>query len=154
MKRMMVWGLALLVMVGLATMSRAAEKRGSAKEAEQLVKQGMEMFKAKGRDAGVSEINREGSRFVDRDLYLVVIDTEGNTLAHGSNKKLIGKNMLELRDPDGKFFIKEFIELAKSKETGWVDYKITDPITKNIERKSSYVAKYENLIVGCGIYKP
>ena len=104
-------------------------------------------------EAAYAEISKTGGQFVNRDLYVFVIDTQGNTLAHGFNKKLIGKNMLELRDPDGVFFIKKFIEVAGSKGKGWVDYKFSDPITKKIGKKSTYVAGYENLVVGCGIYK-
>jgi signal transduction histidine kinase len=146
-------GLIVMVLLGFSDIGNAAEKRGTAVEAEKLVNRAVEMLKTKGKDAAYGEISRAGSSFVDRDLYLFVIDTEGNTLAHGFNKKLIGKNMLELRDPDGKFFIKEFITVAASKGKGWVDYKFTDPITKRIERKSTYVAGYENLVIGCGIYK-
>jgi signal transduction histidine kinase len=61
--------------------------------------------------------------------------------------------MLELRDPDGKFFIKELIAMAASNGKGWVDYKITDPVTKQLGHKSTYVVRYENLVIGCGIYK-
>ena len=153
MKKLVLLALSVLLMEGMAGVCPASEKRGTAGEAEKLVKNAVEMLKAKGKDATFREINRDGSPFVDRDLYLFVIDTKGNTLAHGFNKKLIGRNMYELRDPNGKFFIKEFIALAQNKGKGWVDYLFTDPITKKIEEKSTYVVGHENLVIGCGIYK-
>ena len=153
MKKLALLALSVVLMAGMAGVCPAADKRGTADEAEKLVKKAVEMLKAKGKDATFHEINKDGSPFVDRDLYLFVIDTKGNTLAHGFNKKLIGRNMYELRDPNGKFFIKEFIALAQNKGKGWVDYLFTDPITKKIEEKSTYVVGHENLVIGCGIYK-
>jgi len=75
-------------------------------------------------------------------------------VAHGLNPKMIGKDLIEMKDSDGKFFVKERIEIAKTKGKGWQDYKFTDPLTKKIEDKRAYVEKYEDLIVGSGIYKP
>jgi len=75
------------------------------------------------------------------------------TIAHGGNAKLVGKDMLGLKDADGKFFIKAFIETAKSKGNGWVDYKWVNPQTNKIENKSTYVQKVDDYFLGCGIYK-
>ena len=77
----------------------------------------------------------------------------GKVLAHGQNPKMVGKDMIEMKDADGKEFVKERVEIAKTKGKGWQDYKFTNPQTKQIEPKSSYIEKYEDMIVGCGIYK-
>jgi signal transduction histidine kinase len=77
----------------------------------------------------------------------------GNNLAHGNNPKMVGKNLLEMKDHEGKFIIKSFIDTASSKGKGWVDYKWPNPVTKAVEQKSSYIEKVDNLIVGAGIYK-
>jgi len=77
----------------------------------------------------------------------------GKCVAHGLNQKMIGKELIEMKDADGKFFVKERIEIAKSKGSGWQDYKFTDPLTKQIEHKRAYVERHEDFIVGSGIYK-
>ena len=76
-------------------------------------------------------------------------------LAHGANEKMIGKDVIELRDNDGKFFVKERVEMmSKGPEAkGWQDYKFMNPVSRQIEPKSMYLQRYEDLIVGCGIYK-
>jgi len=61
--------------------------------------------------------------------------------------------MLELKDADGEFFIKKFIEVAKTKGNGWVDYKWVNPVSKKIEPKSTYIQKVDEYFLGCGIYK-
>ncbi len=126
---------------------------GTADEAKALVEKAAAHLKANGKEKSFAEFtNRQGS-FVDRDLYIFVVDFKGMTLAHGGNSKLVGKDMLELKDADGKFFIKAFIETAQSKGSGWVDYKWVNPQTNKIEDKSTYVQKVDDYFLGCGIYK-
>ena len=77
-------------------------------------------------------------------------------LAHGANEKLINQPTANLKDSEGKLFMIEMVKTAQTKGKGWVDYKWSNPVTKNVEQKSSYVEKIdnENLLIGCGIYKP
>lgn len=82
-----------------------------------------------------------------------VTDMSGKMQAHGTNPKLVGKDLISLKDADGKFFVKSYIELVKSKGSGWVDYKWINPSNSAIQTKSTYVEKVDDLIVGCGIYK-
>jgi cytochrome c len=153
MKKLVLSGMVLLVLIGFAGIVSAAEKRGTAAEAEALVKKAIASIKANGREATFAEINNPKGRFTDRDLYIFVYDMNGKCVAHGLNLKMIGKDLIELKDADGKLFVKERIDIAKQNGKGWQDYKFTDPITKSIEHKRAYVEKYEDLIVGSGIYK-
>jgi cytochrome c len=131
-----------------------AFERGSAAEASALVNKGIAFLKANGPEKAYAAFNDPQGQFVDRDLYLFVFDMTGKTLAHGANKKLLDKNLIELKDANGKAFIKEFIEVANSKGKGWIDYKWPHPQTKAIENKSSYVEKLDDgTLIGVGIYK-
>ncbi|MES2072651.1 MAG: cache domain-containing protein [Pseudomonadota bacterium] len=132
----------------------AAADHGSADEAIALVKKGSAFIKANGADKAYPAFNETKGQFVDRDLYLFVFDMAGKTLAHGANAKLLDKNLVDLKDADGKAFIKEFLEVANKKGKGWIDYKWPNPISKAIEQKSTYIEKLDNgTIIGCGIYK-
>jgi cytochrome c len=131
----------------------AAGDKGTADEATALTKKAVAYLKANGKEKAFAEFSNPTGQFRDRDLYIFVIDFNGKSLAHGANAKLIDKNMADLKDADGKPFIKDFIEVAKSKGKGWVDYKWPNPTTKAIEAKSSYVEKADDFIVACGIYK-
>lgn len=75
----------------------------------------------------LEEITAKDAKYVDRDLYAVVYDMTGKVLAHGANNKMVGKDLIELKDPDGKEFVKERVDLAKSKGKFWQEYKFTDP---------------------------
>ena len=126
---------------------------GTADEAKGLVEKGVAYVKAEGKEKAFAEFTNQKGRFVDRDLYIFVVDFNGITLAHGGSPKLVGKDMRELKDADGEYFIKKFIELDKTKGNGWVDYKWGNPVTKKIEPKSTYIQRVDDYFLGCGIYK-
>ena len=129
-----------------------ASENASKEEAVKMVKLGVQFIKAQGNDKGYAEISNKESKFKDRDLYLVVYGLDGVVRAHGANEKMIGKNVLELKDVDGKPFVKERVELAQSKGIFWQDYKFTNPVTRRIEPKSMYCEKLEDVAVCGGVY--
>lgn len=130
-----------------------AAEHGTAQEAEAMVKKAIAYIKTKGPETAYAEFNNPKGSFIDRDLYIFVIDMNGKDLAHGANIKLLGKDFRALRDVDDKTFIVEILNIAKSKGKGWVDYKWPNPSTKEIEMKSTYFEKAGDVVVACGIYK-
>lgn len=150
MKKLLVIMVVGFIVTGLMGLAFAA---GNADEAKALVEKGIAFYKANGKDNAMAEINNPKGQFVKGELYIFVVDLNGMAWAHGGNQKLVGKDMIGLKDADGKPFIKDMVELAKSKGSGWADYKWTNPITKKIEDKTTFVKKVDDLIFGCGIYK-
>jgi signal transduction histidine kinase len=130
-----------------------ADNNATPAEATAMVKKGIAFIKKEGRDKGYAEISNKSGQFTDRDLYLVVYGLDGVVRAHGANEKMIGKNLIELKDVDGKPFVKERVELAQSKGTFWQDYKFTNPVSKKIEPKQMYCEKLEDAVVCGGVYK-
>ena len=57
------------------------------------------------------------------------------------------------KDMDGKEYIKERVDLAKTKTNFWTDYKFGNPVTKKIEPKSAYCERLDDTVVCGGIYK-
>ena len=147
--------LLLALIVGLVPGLASAESKATAAEATAMVKKGVAAIKAGGKehDKLYSEITAKDAKWADRDLYLVVYSMDGTVKAHGANAKLVGNNLMDMLDIDGKPYIKERIELAKSKGSFWQDYKFTNPTTKKIEPKSMYCEKVEELVACAGIYK-
>jgi signal transduction histidine kinase len=142
------------LVVALATpFAMNAHAQATAAEATAMVKKGVAFFKANGKDKALAEISNKKGQFIDRDLYLVVYGLDGVVRAHGANEKMVGKNLLDLKDIDGKEFVRERVELAKSKGIFWQDYKFTNPTTKKIEPKSMYCEKLDDAAVCGGIYK-
>ena len=132
----------------------AKDEAVTAKEAETMVKKGVAFIKANGKDKGYAAINdRDNKDFHDRDLYLAVHRLDGTCVAHGTNEKMVGKNFIEMKDIDGKEYIKERVTLAQSKSSFYTDYKFPNPVTKKIEAKTAYCERLDDTIVCGGVYK-
>lgn len=134
----------------LAAGAAWAADRATAKEAEAMVKKGVAFIKANGKDKGYAEITSKEGQFRDRELHLVVQQTDGTVLAHGANAKIVGKNFIEAKDIDGKPFAREIIEAAKAKNGSWTEYKYSNPVTKKVEQKAMYCERLEETILVCG----
>ena len=122
-------------------------------EAVAMVKKGVAFIKKEGKDKSYAEITNKKGQFTDRDLYLVVYGLDGVVHAHGANEKMVAKNLIELKDVDGKPFVKERVELAKANATFWQDYKFSNPVSKKIEPKQMYCEKLDDTVVCGGVYK-
>jgi len=148
---------ALLVFAALIVMvmpAPAANEFGSKDEAVAMVKRVQDVFKKDGADAAFKAVSDKAVKeFHDRDLYAFVYDMSGRCVAHGARPALIGKNLIDLKDQDGKFLIREMVDMAKGPGSGWIEYKWPNPITNKIEDKLSYVEKMGDYFVGVGVYK-
>ena|SRR6202162_2229799 len=158
MKRFLFIAVAALALALGAAPAAAQDKsksKGTAAEATAMVQKAVAHIKKVGREKAFADFNNKSGPFTDRDLYVVVYDMKGKVLAHGANEKMIGKDVIDLRDNDGKYFVKERVEMmSKGPDAkGWQDYKFMNPVSRQIEPKSMFLQRYEDMIVGCGIYK-
>jgi len=110
-------------------------------------------LKANGKEKAVAEFNKADGLFIDRDLYVFAMNMDGIRLAHGKNQKLVGLSIADFKDVDDKPYGKEIMDLGKGAGSGWVDYKFTDPVTKKIGEKTSYVQREGDVIIAAGAYK-
>ena len=104
-------------------------------EAVAMVKKAVARVQAEGPDKAYAEISNPAGPFVDRDLYIVVYGLDGMVLAHGANANRIGTNQIADKDPDGKAFVKERVELAATHPSFWQTYKFMNPVTHKVEPK-------------------
>ncbi|MGE4351151.1 MAG: cache domain-containing protein [Bdellovibrionales bacterium] len=143
---------ALFLTIGLVSPSLAAE-RGSKEEAKALVERAAAYLKENGKAKAIPEFNKPNGMFTDRDLYVFAMGMDGIRLAHGKNKKLVGLSIEDFKDVDGKPYGKEIMEIGRGVGSGWVDYKFTDPLTKKIAEKTSYVQREGDVVIAAGAYK-
>ncbi len=143
----------LLVAVLFFSTISAQGKKGTTAEAEAMVKKAVAFFNSNGEAKAFAEFSNPNGKFVSGDLYVFVYDLKGKCVAHGGNPKMVGKDLIDMKDPDGTSFVKERIEIAKGKGKGWQNYKFTNPVSKTIENKTAYVEKMGSFVIGCGAYK-
>jgi signal transduction histidine kinase len=124
-------------------------------EAQAFVKEAKAYIKEKGFDAACAEFSKkkeEKGKFHKGELYIFLYDMEGKVLCHGGKKELIGKNLITMKDKNGKPVIQEFRDTAK-KGGGFVDYMWENPDTKVVEPKLSYTETVDDTKwLGAGIY--
>jgi cytochrome c len=145
----------LLVALIVFTLALSAYSTCFADSPEQaigLVKKAVAYYKANGLEKALDEFSNPKGQFKEGEVYIFAYDLTGTMLAH-PNPALIGHNLTDVPDGDGKLFRKEFVTVALTKGSGWVDYKYQNPKTKAMERKTTYVEKVEDIIICCGIFK-
>lgn len=155
-----VWKSIVVALAGAAmfllSLTASAAEKGTADEAVAMVKKAAEFLKKNGKEKAYAEFNNPKGQFIDRDLYIFSFSANGDGIetANGANPRLVGKNVLELRDADGRYMIKDILAIGMSKAgKGWVDYKWPNPATGKIDGKRTYVERVDDVIIGCGIYK-
>ncbi len=92
-------------------------------------------------------------RYQNGSNYLWVNDMKGVMLMH-PKRKLIGKNLYNLKDKKGKYLFQEMIEKCKEKGEGYVNY-WWPHINSNVPvPKVSYVKLFKpwNWVIGTGIF--
>jgi signal transduction histidine kinase len=122
-------------------------------EAVTMVQKAVAAIKSEGTEKAYAEISNPSGKFVGRDLYITVYGLDGVVLAHGANAARIGTNQIDDKDPDGKEFVKERVELAKANPSFWQSYKFMNPVTKTVEPKQMYCERLDETAVCGGIYQ-
>jgi len=152
--RAMSMGAVLLAAALTANAAPAAGERATAPEAEAMVHKAVAFYKAKGREKALAEFNDRKGLFIDRDLYITAYQMDGTNVAQPINPKMVGKNLIDIRDIDGKPYVRERLELAQSKGSFWQDYSFVDPITRKVLPKQMFCERADELVLCGGIYKP
>lgn len=149
MKKLLAMTAALFVLAGSA---RADDLRATEEDAQALVKNAVAYLKRHGPEKAYKEFGNKNGPFVYRDLYVVVLDMNGNCVAHGDNPKMVGQNLIALKDPDGKEYVRERIELVKAKPVGTQVFKRKNPANGQIELRTFFYEKVDQVIVGSGSF--
>jgi cytochrome c len=114
-------------------------------EAKALGEKAAAFVKSNGKEKGAAEIGNPKGQFVKGEMYVTLQDYKGIPVANPMSPGLVGQNHLELKDPNGKYFIKECIDIAKTKGGGWVEYTWVNPVTKKVQAKKSWVQRIEGM---------
>ena len=112
-------------------------------------KQGMNLAE---RQNAVKELVR-GLRY-GTDGYFWIDDFNGNNILLPPKPETEGTNRLDWTDEDGKHMVKDFIEIGKTDNGGFVDFKYPKLGSDVPQPKRSYTAPYKpyNWVIGTGNY--
>lgn len=146
--------LSLAGMLAGATLPARAAVEPTEKDAIAMAERGAAYIKAHGQDEMMKKISARAPEFVQGSLYVDMRDVHsGIVLAHPFNHSIVGKDLTDVPDANGKRYRREIIELAQKKGKGWVDYQYKNPDSNKIEPKTTYILRVGDVVLEAGIYK-
>jgi signal transduction histidine kinase len=94
--------------------------------------------------------------FLVKDAYVFVVDLDGIELVNPAFPNLEGRNLLDVKDTQGKYLVREMLEVVRSADSGWVDYMWPKPGDHASTLKSTWVRRAllegRPVLVGAGVY--
>ena len=148
-KNVMMIIVAACLIFSMSSLAIAAEKGGPA-EAKALLAKAVKLINEKG-DKAYPEIHKANGTFViDENVYVYVFTADtAEVKAHPTNPKMLGNKYPKLP------FVAKIMEMSKTKTTGNIEYKWSNPKTKKLDDKFAYYEKVpsQNVIAVCGYYK-
>ena len=122
-------------------------------DAQAMVEKANVYAKANGKAKALAAFNNPRGDFIKGDLFIFAQDFHGIMLAYGGNTALVGKNLLEDKDINGKYLGKGMTGLAKTQGNGWYEYHFLNPHTNLVQPKMTYIQRVDDYYLACGIYK-
>jgi signal transduction histidine kinase len=107
-------------------MQQVIEKGGrmygqSVEEAKAFVQKAIDFYKKAGKAIAMAEFTNPKGPFIKDDMYVFVLNLKGTMLSHGVNEKYIGHDFIDLKDSDGRSFVREIVDVANVKGKGTAD---------------------------------
>ena len=152
MRHCVVAGIAAVLLLGGPAIPSGAHA-ATPEEAKAFAEKAAAHVKKVGEAQAFADFSRKDGGFVEGELYVFCYDHDGVNKAHGANPAFVGKNLLHIKDPDGKEANYEIVKTGFERGRGWVDFKWPNPVTKKIQRKSAYVIRTHDVVCGVGYYK-
>jgi signal transduction histidine kinase len=153
--------IALVVMTSIVLVASALAESATKEECIAKCKEAAQLITEKGMDAAFQELQNKDGKFVWKDSYVFVLDFAGTHLTHPLRPESVGKNVVEFK-VDGKFVVKEMIEVAKTKGEGWVEYMYPKPAElkkpekeRILSKKITYIYRVpgKDMFVGAGVWE-
>lgn len=128
-------------------------RQGSADEAQALVQRALDRLHDVGWQQAAREFNAPRNGYVDRDLYVFVLDRSGRYHVHSAKPELVGQTVYQTQVVDpGAFMANSLEQLAIG--PGWVEYTALHPVSGQPTPKASYMVPVdEDVFIGCGVYR-
>jgi methyl-accepting chemotaxis protein len=128
-------------------------RQGTADQARQLVFDALVHIRTEGYERAVADFHDKNGVFIDRDMYIFIFDRAGFYVVHGSMPEKDGSDLRSIPGLDANQLVADAWDVCDHEEGGWVNYIINNPITKEVQAKSSYVMPIDaDRLIGCGCY--
>lgn len=152
MKHKMIATIACLTLLAAALVQAEAQSI-TPQQVVNLVEKSVNLIEEKGPTVAFPLLSDPEGDYVEGELYIFTYNMDGTIVQH-LRPKLVGKNMMNIKDKDGKCLACDFLRIAREEGSGWSQYWWPKPGSGKLSVKVSYIAKVPNydLFVGAGIY--
>lgn len=132
---------------------QAGDPKVTPQQAVEFVKKAVKLIQEKGPEQAFPILSDPKGEFVHGELYVFTYNMDGTIVQH-LRPKLVGKNMMNIKDKKGKCLACDFLRIAKEKGEGWSEYWWPRPNSSKLSLKVSYIMKVPNmeLFAGVGVY--
>jgi methyl-accepting chemotaxis protein len=128
-------------------------RQASADEAHDLVEAAVAHIAAVGRDRAFADFHTVGGSFIDRDLYIFVMDRNGTISVFGAKPLLVGQPSSAIPGLEAVSFLEKAWAAAEG-GGGWIQYDVLSPGTRQVTPKESFILPLgESEFIGCGAYR-
>ena len=119
--------------------------------AASTVTNAVQFYKDNGKEKALAEFNNPKGRFNFIEMYVIAYDMDGKVIAEPRNRNLVGMNLVNLLDAEGKLFVKEIVKIATARGMGSVTYHFENPDTEGVELRRIYFQRVDDVIICCVI---
>ncbi len=127
-------------------------KLSTPEDAKEMVEKAYAYIKANGKSKSLAAFNNQKGEFIKGELFIFAQDFQGIILAYGGNTALVGKNLYDDKDVNGKYLGRGMIDIAKTQGTGWYEYHFLNPHTNMVQAKLTYIQRVDDYYIACGVY--
>jgi cytochrome c len=145
-------GLLIAAFLSVLPFAGALADAPSKDEVVAVVKKAVEFYKVNGRDKALVEFNKKDGLFAKGEDYVDVHDINGVCVAHPISPAKVGLNRMDQSDSAGKFYVKDLVDAAKQKPSGWIEYVMKNPTSGKLQNKTAYWEMHDGLIFKAGTY--
>jgi signal transduction histidine kinase len=127
---------------------------GTADEAMAMATRAAQYIESTGLADAKTHLHDPDGEFIDRDLYIFVLDRNGKYVVMGADASKVGTSVNDIAGVDGPQVVADIWARVDGGSSGWVEYNIQNPLTGEIRAKASFVLPLgSDLVVGCGAYR-
>lgn len=146
----------LLLAVGAAnTTAWAASpcaRPGTPLEAKALAEKAAAHLATVGPGKAFNDFMTPGPAYMPYDLYVFTFDGAGRMWVNGRFPGMIGSNITEASDSNGRRFLLDAMRRAAVAGAAWVEYQWYNPCTGTVMPKSTHIIKAGEFFIGVGAY--
>jgi len=127
--------------------------QGTADQARQLALDALAHLRQVGYAQAVRDFHDRSKPFIDRDLYIFIFNRAGIYQVHGALPEKDNTDLRVIPGLDAEKLVADAWGVCDKEQGGWVNYVITNPVSRETQAKTSYVVPLDQQnLLGCGCY--